>query len=210
VRSRSRDYLTVRDYLWRWDTDWFWCSRALGVQNPLVRRLVPRRYLRSDTYWKVVGFERRHGYVAAWQRRRGEPEREAVIQDVEIPVERAAEFMTAFHEQIEISPVWMCPLRNRSAEPWDLYHLDPDTAYVNFGFWSSVALEVGEPDGTYNRVIERLVSDLGGRKSLYSTSYYDEHDFWERYNGATYEVLKKTYDPDGRLLDLYAKCVRSR
>jgi hypothetical protein len=25
--------------LWRWDTDWFWCSKNLFAQNPLVRRL---------------------------------------------------------------------------------------------------------------------------------------------------------------------------
>ena len=31
------------DYLWRWDTDWFWCSGAFGVQNPTVRRLWPKR-----------------------------------------------------------------------------------------------------------------------------------------------------------------------
>ncbi|MBV9822644.1 MAG: FAD-binding oxidoreductase, partial [Actinobacteria bacterium] len=26
LRTRDRDCLTVSDYLWRWDTDWFWCS----------------------------------------------------------------------------------------------------------------------------------------------------------------------------------------
>jgi hypothetical protein len=36
IRERERDYLTVGDYLWRWDTDWFWCSRAFGAQNPLI------------------------------------------------------------------------------------------------------------------------------------------------------------------------------
>jgi FAD/FMN-containing dehydrogenase len=210
LRERSRDFLTVHDYLWRWDTDWFWCSRALGVQHPLVRRLIPRRYLRSDTYWKVVGFERRHGYFSAAQRWLGNPQREAVIQDVEVPVERAAEFLEQFHARIGISPVWMCPLRNRTDAPWDLYKLDPEVTYVNFGFWSSVPLGPGEQDGDHNRLIERLVADLGGRKSLYSSSYYEEDEFWAIYNGATYDVLKKTYDPDGRLLDLYAKCVRSR
>jgi FAD/FMN-containing dehydrogenase len=73
-----------------------------------------------------------------------------------------------------------------------------------------VPLEPGEPDGTHNRLIERLVDDLGGRKSLYSTSYYEREHFWRLYNGPAYEVLKKSYDPQGRLLDLYAKCVESR
>src|SRR6478735_3998092 len=211
IRRRSRDYLTVRDYLWRWDTDWFWCSGALGVQNRWVRPLVPRRFLRSDVYWKVVGFERRRGWYAAVQRRFGAKPREAVIQDIEVPVSRAAEFLDVFHAEVGISPVWMCPVRQRDRSAhWDLYALDPDTTYVNFGFWASVELGEGKQDGDHNRLIERLVADLGGRKSLYSSSYYEEDELWSTYNGPAYELLKKEYDPDGRLLDLYAKCVRGR
>jgi FAD/FMN-containing dehydrogenase len=196
----------VRDYLWRWDTDWFWCSGALGVQHPVVRRLVPKRYLRSDVYMKVMGFERRHGVAARVDRWRGRPEREYVIQDVEVPLDRTAEFLDVFHREVGIAPVWVCPLRQRDPSAvWDLYSFDPATTYVNLGFWSSVPIRPGERDGDRNRLVERVVADLGGRKSLYSTSYYDEDAFW-----ATYDVLKKTYDPDRRLTDLYAKAVGRR
>jgi FAD/FMN-containing dehydrogenase len=211
LQQRSSDYLTVRDYLWRWDTDWFWCSAALGVQHPLVRPLLPRRLLRSDVYWKVVGFERRHGWKQALDARRGAAPREPVIQDVEVPVDRLDEFLAFFHDEIGISPVWLCPLRQRSADrTWDLYALDPATTYVNLGFWSSVEEIPGQRPGHHNRRIEEVVADLGGRKSLYSSSYYDEDDFWRTYNGSQYQLLKKEYDPHGRLLDLYAKCVRGR
>ena len=54
IRGPQEDFLTIRDYLWRWDTDWFWCSRPFGVQQPLIRRLWPRRYRRSDVYRKLV------------------------------------------------------------------------------------------------------------------------------------------------------------
>src|SRR5690606_32944411 len=47
VRERRTDLLTAHDYLWRWDTDWFWCSRALGLEHPLVRRLWPGRWRHS-------------------------------------------------------------------------------------------------------------------------------------------------------------------
>ena len=33
--GRGRTSSTIRDYLWRWDTDWFWCSRPFGVQHPV-------------------------------------------------------------------------------------------------------------------------------------------------------------------------------
>ena len=211
IQSRETDVLTVRDYLWRWDTDWFWCSRVFGVQNPRLRRFVPRRYLRSNIYWKLVAFEKKHRWKTRWDRRRGGPEREDVVQDVEVPVDRLAEFMDVFAREVPIEPVWFCPVQQRDRDAtWELYRLDPATLYVNIGFWSTVALESGEPDGTHNRLIERLVDDLGGRKSLYSTSYYEREHFWRLYNGPAYDVLKKTYDPAGRLLDLYAKCVQNR
>ncbi|MCW2585231.1 MAG: linked oxidase domain protein [Frankiales bacterium] len=211
IQTKAEDWLTVRDYLWRWDTDWFWCSRAFGVQNPAVRRWVPRRYLRSDVWWKLVAFERTHRWKTRLDRRRGLPEREEVVQDVEVPIDRLVEFMDVFAREVPIEPVWFCPLQQRSADDvWELYRLDPAVRYVNVGFWSSVPLEPGEPDGTHNRLIERLVDDLGGRKSLYSTSYYEREHFWRLYNGPAYDVLKKSYDPQGRLLDLYAKCVESR
>ncbi len=45
---------------------------------------------------------------------------------------------------------------------------------------------------------------------MYSTAFYPEDEFWATYGGGTYELLKKTYDPHGRLLDLYAKTVQRR
>ena len=211
IQRRDEDYLTIRDYLWRWDTDWFWCSRAFGVQKRWVRRLAGRRLLRSDVYWKVAAFERRFGPMRRIDRLRGKAPREEVVQDIEVPVEAAAKYLEFFHAEIPISPVWVCPLRQRDPSvTWQLYPLHAGALYVNFGFWSSVELAPGEADGTHNRLIERTVEDLDGRKSLYSTSYYPQDEFWRLYNGPVYSTLKQQYDPDGRLLDLYAKCVRRR
>jgi hypothetical protein len=42
---------------------------------------------------------------------------------------------------------------------------------------------------------------------LYSTVHYSAEEFWRLYNGAAYDRVKRTYDPEGRLPDLYQKCV---
>jgi FAD/FMN-containing dehydrogenase len=210
IRDRVTDHLTVRDYLWRWDTDWFWCSQALGAQHPLVRRVWPRRYLRSDVYRRIVALDRRHDLSGRVYKLLGKPAREPVIQDVEIPVERIADFLRFFADEIRISPVWLCPLKLREQTGWPLYPMKPGRLYVNAGFWATVPLGPGEEDGTYNRLIENKVTELGGHKSLYSTSYFDEEEFWLAYDGETYRKLKSTYDPNGRLPDLYSKVVRNR
>jgi FAD/FMN-containing dehydrogenase len=208
IRQHQEDFLTIRDYLWRWDTDWFWCSRAFGVQNPLVRRLWPRRYRRSDVYRKLVALDRRYGLTDALNTGRQRPAREAVIQDVEIPVDHGADFLRFFAATVGMSPVWMCPLRAERA--WPLYPLRPGDVYVNFGFWGTVPLPAGRVDGYYNRLVEDEVTKLDGHKSLYSTSFYAEDEFYRRYNGDAYQALKRAYDGEGRLLTLYEKCVTGR
>jgi len=209
VRRRRVDHLTVRDYLWRWDTDWFWCSRVFGVQNPRVRRLVPKRWLRSRNYWKLVELERRYGAMERLERLRGRPAWEHVVQDVEVPIERAVDFLGFLVRELGIAPVWLCPVRQRAADArWQLYAFDPERTYVNFGFWSTVAIAGGAAHGAHNRRVEHMVEELGGRKSLYSTSYYEPDEFWRLYNGPAYSALKEAYDAEHRLLDLYEKCVQ--
>ena len=211
IQQRDEDWLTIHDYLWRWDTDWFWCSRAFGAQNPRLRRVWPSRWRRSDVYWKIIALEDRYHLKSRLDARNGKPAEERVIQDVEVSVDRLADFVDFLDARTGIEPVWFCPLRQRDpAARWDLYALDPSTLYVNVGFWSTAPLPSGEQDGYHNRAIEQKVAELGGRKSLYSTAFYPEDEFWATYGGETYALLKKTYDPNRRLLDLYAKAVQRR
>lgn len=200
------DRLTIHDYLWRWDTDWFWCSRAFGAQNPRIRRWWPRRYRRSSFYWKLIGYDQRFDIADRIEMRNGRPPRERVVQDVEVPIERTAEFLRWFLDTVPIEPIWLCPLRLRDDRSWSLYPIRPNHTYVNVGFWSSVP--VGPEDGYTNKMIERKVSELDGQKSLYSDAYYSEEEFDALYGGEIYRTVKKTYDPDSRFLDLYAKAVR--
>ncbi len=210
IRGPREDFLTTADYLWRWDTDWFWCSRPFGVQHPLIRPLWPRRYRRSDVYRALVAFDRRHGLSDTFNSHRGRPGREAVIQDVEIPLDRSADYLRFFARDVGMSPVWLCPLRLRGERTWPLYPMRPGEVYVNFGFWGTVPLPPGCVDGHFNRLVEAEVAALGGHKGLYSTSFYSEDEFWAHYNGAAYARLKQAYDGDGRLSGLYDKCVRGQ
>jgi FAD/FMN-containing dehydrogenase len=202
------DRLTTHDYLWRWDTDWFWCSEAFGAQNPRIRRLWPRRLRSSRFYSRLMKYEQRFHIGDRIERVRGRPPRERVVQDIEVPIERCADFLSWFLDSVPITPIWLCPLRVQDDEGWPLYPLQPHRSYVNVGFWSTVP--VGESEGATNRLIERRVRELDGHKSLYSDAYYSREEFDELYGGESYRAVKNTYDPDSRLLDLYAKAVQRR
>jgi FAD/FMN-containing dehydrogenase len=208
IAQKQVDYLTAYDYIWRWDTDWFWCSRNFGVQKPVLRALA-RPWLRSTAYWKIMRWNRKHQFTDRWNRWRGIPsQEESVIQDVQIPVERAQEFLTLFHDRIGIKPVWICPTRPASHDKYPTYGLEYGQLYLNFGFWDVVQLPAGEQEGFYNRQVEQWVEKLNGRKSLYSTVFYDREKFWQLYDGENYRMLKGKYDPQGNFRDLYDKAVR--
>ncbi|MGZ4454995.1 MAG: FAD-binding oxidoreductase [Nocardioides sp.] len=208
IQERGTDLLTMHDYLWRWDTDWFWCSGAFGVQHPVVRRLWPRRWRRSDVYHRLIGLDRRLGLVDRLDRRAGRPQRERVIQDVEVPVERLEEFLAWFDAEVGMRPVWLCPVVSTRA--WSTYPLVPGTTYVNVGFWGTVHVGPDAPDGPLNRAIEEKVHALGGHKSLYSEAFYDAETFDRLYDGANLAAVKSHYDPDDRLTSLYDKAVKRR
>jgi len=167
IRRRTEDWLTAEGYVWRWDTDWFWCSRQFGAQNPAVRFLATKRLLNSRTYGALMRLSHRwmpssHGT-------------ESVIQDVDIPVANAPEFLEFLYNEIGITPVWTCPLRAGNT-PYPLYLLEPGALYINFGFWDVIPST--HAPGHFNRKVERKMIDLGGKKGLYSSVYLDEDSFW--------------------------------
>ncbi|MDX6325317.1 MAG: hypothetical protein QOK15_1671 [Nocardioidaceae bacterium] len=215
IQERQTDRLTMHDYLWRWDTDWFWCSGAFGLHDPRVRRLWPRRWRRSDVYHRLVRLDQRVGVSRRLDARKG-LSRERVIQDIEVPVSGLRDFLDWFDAEVGMRPVWLCPLRLRetdgpgSARAWPSYPLDPGTTYVNAGFWGTVPIADGRQDGDVNRSVEAKVTELGGHKSLYSDAYYDRPTFDALYGTANLAAVRKEFDPDGRLTELYDKAVKHR
>ena len=131
-----------------------------------------------------------------------------MIQDIEVPVEQLAEFVSWFDTEIGMRPVWLCPLR--STREWPAYPLTPGVTYVNVGFWGTVPILPGAHDGDRNRAIESKVTELGGHKSLYSDSYYDRETFDRLYDQTLQRDVRQRTDPEGRLSDLYEKAVARR
>jgi FAD/FMN-containing dehydrogenase len=197
IQRKAEDWLTTKDYIWRWDTDWFWCSKHFYVQHPAVRRLA-KWALNSRTYQKIMRLSQR------WLPDSGATE--SVIQDVDIPIENAAAFLCFLLKEIGILPIWICPFQVPLAgRAYDLNPLKPGKLHINFGFWD--VIPTTHERGYYNRKIEVRALELGGAKGLYSTSYYDRDTFWRIYDKPRYDQLKQQYDPEGSFGDLYAKCV---
>jgi FAD/FMN-containing dehydrogenase len=131
---------------------------------------------------------------------------ESVIQDVDIPIARAAEFLDFYAKHIALWPQWVCPIGVSQGRNFSLYLVRPG-CYVNFGFWDVKRTREAHPPGHFNRMIEEKVGELGGIKSLYSDSFFPQDEFYRLYGGAAYDALKRKYDPSGAFPRLYDKCV---
>ncbi len=193
IQRNSEDWLTAKSYIWRWDTDWFWCSKHFHMQKPGVRRLF-KWALSSATYQRIMRL--------SYKLLPDSGGTESVIQDVDIPIEHAHEFFDFLLSEIGITPIWMCPFKTSA---WDLSPLH-EGLHINFGFWDVIPST--HEKGHFNRKIERKTIELGGAKGLYSSAWYDEAEFWSIYDQPRYTQLKQTYDPQGVFPDLYSKCVR--
>ena len=103
------------DYIWQWDTDWFWCSRLLHAQNQVVRRLLGREYLNSTFYKKAIDWE--PGVrLRQFRRKLFGLHHESIVQDVDVAVEHAPAFLDFFQREIGLTPVLVCPFRGFDRE----------------------------------------------------------------------------------------------
>lgn len=203
IASKSEDFLVTADYIWRWDADWFWCSKVFGMENRVCRFLLGKWLLHSKVYTKMMRFFHRHPLLEKFIS--GTQKQEWIIQDVLIPIERADEFLSFLQKNIPITPIWICPTQSPpNRQSFSLCPLDGEILYVDFGLWGPIPS--AQSIGYYNRMIESKVMELGGLKSLYSSCYYTEEEFWSIYDSELYASLKAKYDPKHKLRSLYAKC----
>ncbi|KGP64106.1 hypothetical protein EP47_08155 [Legionella norrlandica] len=204
IKRKSVDYLITKDYIWRWDSDWFWCSKNFFMQNYFVRFLFGKLMLKSTVYMKIRRFFNSNKFARKVADAMTGPV-ESVIQDVEIPIHHAKNFLDFFQHEIGIKPIWICPTKAyQENHLYSFYEMDPNILYVNFGFWDMVPTK--HEEGFYNKKIENKVQELDGNKSLYSRVYYSEDQFWKIFNKELYDSLKKQYDPKGSFSDLFLKC----
>jgi len=207
--DKEIDYLKTRDYIFRYDTDWFWTTKSMGLENPLLRFLFGKRNLRSDVYYKLMKWENKHKYLGKLNNLLGKNS-ETLIQDAEVLYKDAAEFLEWFHKNItDNKPLTIGVLMPFSKTArFTLFPMDPNEIYFNIGYYASVPTE--QEDGYYNRLFEKKLMSLKAKKMMYSRSLYSKEEFWKIFDYKAYIKLKKKYDPNNVFLDLYEKCVNRK
>ena len=189
----SEDYLTVYDYLFRYD-------RGVTHVKPqsLVGRALFGKLIHSDSVLRAA--DRFHRFLPA--------KNPPVIVDVFVPFSRTAQFMDWYHREIHYYPVWCVPYRRMRDYEW----LSPrwwagvqDPLFLDLAVYGLKQ----EPGRNIYKEFEDELLQVNGTKTLISYNYYDEQTFWSIWNKDTYQAVKQFTDPDNIFRDLYTKTCRA-
>jgi FAD/FMN-containing dehydrogenase len=198
-------YLTTKDYLFRYDPDWFWNLPETPAYN-LFRRFAPAAMRNSGFYKRYMDAKAR--LLGRLAPRRAEAD-EPLIQDWEVPWEQAGHLTRFALREVDLGGrPWIVTAIRTPASP-TIYPIRADTLYYNLGCYCQVRKPAGRDAYHYTRIMDRKCFELGGIKMLYSSTFLSEAEFGHLYNGAAYTRIKSMYDPARRQRSLYEKCVIS-
>jgi Delta24-sterol reductase len=211
ARKEGEMILPLYEYLFRYDPGAFWIGaylfklsflsrfiaqgllklfpdqtfsqKNLEKMQPLPR---PGRFwlnkMSSQRLWKL------HHRAEKWVQDR------LIIQDFCMPVSKALSFLSESMNDPGIFPIWLCPIKKSPARQIFAPH-SLDEEILNIGLYGLPNREETMEKLTRNLEIKTRAS--GGRKVLYSRSYYTQKEFWEIYDEETYRKLRQKTAAEG-------------
>lgn len=200
TRERDEDYLSTRDYCFRFDADCHWLARSVpGLEWPPLRRVLGPWVLGSTN---LIRWSERLRPILA--RRRRPP----VVCDVFIPERRFLDFYTWYERSFAHYPLWVVPYRAPRIYPW----IAPRYAERMGGELFIDCAVYGKPNEDpvidASAQLEARTYACDGIKTLISRNHYTRERFWEVYNEPAYRAAKARLDPHGLFPELYEKLHR--
>lgn len=235
MRHRTGTFsMTIRDYLFRHDRAAFWMG-GYALNSGLLSRYIlelthscpawlHRRFMtgRAQSYvprdpgvlfrslfgWmmdsaQLYGFLHRH--TEQWFADH------FVIQDYYLPEGSVPLFADYLFDHVGIFPLWLCPVKATSMPQWLSPHYADGSGV---GLWIDVGV-YGMPSymqhgEAVSRGLDTLAVQMGGRKMLYSHSYYTPEEFWQIYPQERYRALRRQYRADALLMEITDKVLVRR
>jgi hypothetical protein len=183
----STEWIPIAEYLFRYDRGGFW----VGAEAFKYSRFLPfnrlTRWLLNDFMHTRMLYRALHGGNMSFGH---------MIQDLSLPYSTVEQFIEYTSENLGIWPLWLCPLAATDPPTFHPCTTNPETgvseAMLNVGVWGAASKDFSE-FVRQNRDLETRLSELGGRKVLYSHTYYTEEEFWRIYNKNWYDELRNRY-----------------
>jgi hypothetical protein len=186
--DRPTDYIPLAEYLFRYDRGSFWVGAQAFAYFPFVpfNRLT-RWFLDDFMHTRMLYRALQGSNMSSGQ----------MVQDLSLPYSTAEAFINYTGKSLNSWPLWLCPLKGIEPPTFHPWYCGPSGAgpaqpMINIGLWGA-ASEGVETFVRQNRDVEKKLTELGGRKVLYSHTYYTEEEFWGLYDRGWYERLREKY-----------------
>ncbi|MCH9625447.1 MAG: hypothetical protein S4CHLAM123_06210 [Chlamydiales bacterium] len=204
--------MPLEEYLFRLDRAAFWMARYvhqfktvfqlllhLGIPKLKKGALHPNLLFRSLFGWALTSKK----LYKFWHRVPNEISQNLFfIHDFYTPFAKAHAVLKRFIDQAEIFPIWLCPIRGTQTPQFLSPHYGKEN-FLNIGLYGvpKSALSIPELSAQF----EQEILDAGGRKMLYSYTYYDKKTFEKEYAESAYQQLRKKFFAEKAFPSLYNK-----
>ncbi|KHN80807.1 Diminuto-like protein [Toxocara canis] len=194
------EYVPIRDYYRRHSRSIFW-----GIQDalPFGNDFIFRYALGWASPPKVSLLK----LVAAIGPLRKLLDRSYVFQDLLVPAVNLDEALHIVHGEMEVYPLWLCPVNLPSTPGIIRQRTGRNIIYVDIGVYGESEKSEFKPKEAVQR-IDRFLRAVAGVQMLYADTYMDRSEFWEMFDSSLYEWLRVKYGCRGALPDVYEKTFR--
>lgn len=126
------------------------------------------------------------------------------IQDYYLPAEKTAEFCNYVLGTYGITPLWLCPMKpTKKPQILSPHYHERASLLFDVGIYG-MPKEMLQGSHTV-RDLDLLCYRMGGRKMLYSYTYFNEEEFWKYYDRDAYQILRERYFADSIFHDVVSK-----
>ena len=193
TKKRKEDYLKTPDYFFRYDKG--------------VTHVNPKSFLGRFFFGKFTNSTRTLKFVEKF-RRLIPSDKIPITVDVFIPFSKVSNFMEWYKKEVNHFPLWCVPYKFVRGYEWisaDFLRKIKDELILDLAIYGMKK----KGDKNYYKIIEDELMNIGGIKTLISSNYYSESDFWKIWNKENYDKVKRKTDPNNIFRDLYTKTCRT-
>lgn len=193
TRDKKTDYLETSEYFFRYDADSHWIAGKYGMENPLLRFLFGKRVLSSTKMLEL----------AAELKPIMKNIKPDVVIDVFIPFSNLEKFFALYMKEFKYFPIWIVPLKISPMYDWvnPEFIIDtPDELYIDVAIYG-----MKQKNRNCYKILEDILLQVKGVKTLISYNYYDEQTFWSIWNKENYDKVKRKVDPRNIFRGIYEK-----
>ncbi|MDP3699169.1 MAG: FAD-binding oxidoreductase [Nanoarchaeota archaeon] len=193
TKTRKRDYLKTADYFFRYD-------KGVTNVNPksFLGRLFFGKFVNSSLVLRAA--EKFHKIIPSSQI--------PVTLDIFIPFSKASDFMDWYMQEVNFFPLWCVPYHPVRKYEWlsnDFWRKTKDQLFLDLAIYG-LKKSGGK---NYYKILEDKLLEIRALKTLISTNYYTEPDFWKIWNKKNYDLVKRKTDPQNIFRDLYTKTCKT-